>query len=62
MLDKAQATALRTITGTSRLTNIEAPQAAKNVSLEPLEIKRIGARLKNWARVSAKPDNPTKDA
>ena len=57
MLDKAQATALRTITGTSRFTNLEALQVATNI--EPLEIKRLGARLKYWARVHANPDNPT---
>ena len=58
MLDKAQATALRAITGTSRFTNLEALQVATNI--EPLEIKRLGARLKYWARVHANPDNPTK--
>ena len=58
MLDKAQATALRAITGTSRFTNLEALQVATNK--EPLEIKRLGARLKFWARVNANPDNPTK--
>ena len=58
MLDKAQATALRAITGTSRFTNLEALQVATNI--EPLEIKRLGARLKYWARVYANPDNPTK--
>ena len=57
MLDKAQATALRAITGTSRFTNLEALQVATNI--EPLEIKRLGARLKYWARVHANPDNPT---
>ena len=55
--DKAQATALRAITGTSRFTNLEALQVATNI--EPLEIKRLGARLKYWARVHANPDNPT---
>ena len=40
MLDKAQATALRAITGTSRFTNLEALQVATNI--EPLEIKSIG--------------------
>ena len=58
MLVKAQATAIRAITGTSRFTNLEALQVATNI--EPLEIKRIGARLKYCARVSVKPDNPTK--
>ena len=57
MLDKAQATALRATTGTSRFTNLEALQVATNI--EPLEIKWLGARLKYWARVHAKPDNPT---
>ena len=58
MLDEVQATALRAITRTSRFTNLEALQVATNI--EPLEVKRIGARLKYWARVSANPDNPTK--
>ena len=57
MLEKAQVTALRAITGTSRFTNFEALQVATNI--EPLEIKMIGARLKYCARVSANRDNTT---
>ena len=60
ILDKDQATALRAITGTSRFTNLEALQVATNI--DPLEIKRLGARLRYWARVYANPDNPTKKA
>ena len=44
MLDKAQARALRAITGTSRFTNLEVLQVQVATNIELLEIKRMGAR------------------
>ena len=58
MLDKAQATALRAVTGTSRFTNLETLQVATNI--EPLEIERIGARLKIMNKSICQPREPNK--